>query len=159
MSPSLQPKYNKNDDFDIIKVHHIDEKQGEAFRERLVNFFKLSQEMIYTHDADGILTSINQAGLQLLGADKQQQVIGKSIKSFFSSPEMYDFFIERIIKQRQIENFEIIITRLDGSILYCVKTAHAVVDESGTILEVQGIIRDISKSAKTEQELWKMTLD
>ena len=159
MSPSLQPKYNKNDDFDIIKVHHIDEKQGEAFRERSVNFFKLSQEMIYTHDADGIFTSINQAGLRLLGANKHQQVIGKSIKSFFSSLEMYDFFIKRIIKQRQIENFEIILKRLDGSILYCVKTAHAVVDESGTILEVQGIIRDISKSAKIEQELWKMTLD
>ncbi len=159
MSLSLPQEYSKNPGVKDPEDNHVDPWRRKAFQERLVTFFKLSQEMIYSHDSDGMVTSINQAGLRLLGADDPRQVIGKPIKDFFHSEEMYDFFIRKLRERRQIENFEVILSRIDGSILYCTKTAHAVIDDSGGILEVQGIIRNISDRVKTEQELWKMNLE
>lgn len=159
MSPSLPPESSSHTDSSVSEEHHSDYNRREAFQERMVTFFRLSQEMIYSHDADGMVTSINQAGLRLLGANDPRQVIGKPIKSFFYSEEMYDFFIKKLKERRQIENFEVILAKMDGATLYCTKTAHAVIDDSGQILEVQGIIRNISDRVKTEQELWKMNLE
>lgn len=159
MSPSLLPESSRKSDLSVTGDKTLDPLRSKAFQERLLTFFKLSQEMIYSHDSDGMLTSINQAGVLLLGADDSRQIIGKSIKDFFYSEEMYDFFIRKLRERRQIENFEVIISRIDGSTLYCTKTAHAVIDDSGKLLEVQGIIRNISDRVKTEQELWKMNLE
>lgn len=159
MSPLLPHESSRSTDSSLSDGTPIDPKRRMPFQDRMVTFFKLSQEMIYSHDSDGLVTSINQAGMRLLGADDPRQVIGKHIKSFFYSEEMYDFFIKKLKERRQIENFEVFLARKDGSTLYCTKTAHAVIDEFGTILEVQGIIRNISDRVKTEQELWKMNLE
>lgn len=159
MSPSLPHDSSNSTGSSVSDGTPIDPKRRKLFQERMVTFFKLSQEMIYSHDADGMVTSINQAGLRLLGADDPRQVIGTPIKSFFFSEEMYDFFIKKLVEKRQIENFEVILSRMDGSTLYCTKTVHAVIDDDGKILEVQGIIRNISDRVKTEQELWKMNLE
>lgn len=159
MSPSLPQQSSSQHDTGSGPFQELQETRRKLFQERIVTFFRLSREMIYTHDDEGVITSINQAGLRLLGADDPRQVIGKSIKHFFYSEEMYDFFKRKLVDKRQLDNFEVFLKRMDGSTLYCTKTAHAVLGKNGEILEVQGIIRDISDRVKTEQELWKMNLE
>ena len=159
MSLSLPPQSSSRNDTGSGPFQELQETRSKLFQERMVTFFRLSREMIYTHDDEGVITSINRAGLRLLGADDPRQVIGKQIRQFFYSEEMYDFFKRKLVEKRQLENFEVILKRVDGSTCYCTKTAHAVLGDNGEILEVQGIIRDISDRVKTEQELWKMNLE
>jgi signal transduction histidine kinase len=58
-----------------------------------------------------------------------------------------------------VDDYEILLSRKDGSSIFCIETAHALKDASGSIIEIQGIVKDISARIANEQKLWKMNLE
>lgn len=126
---------------------------------RMGRFFEHSRDMIYTTDALGCFTSINKAGLELLGLSDDRDVLGKTFADFSPSPDVHDWYFQRIAQYGYVDDFEIVLKNKDGMHVFCSETAHVLKDEDGQILEIQGSIKDISDRIEHQQELWKMNME
>ena len=127
--------------------------------ERLRTFFDESKDMIYSSNADDVVASINAAGLALLGVADRFEVLGRPFADYLMSPEDRHLFLAKLQEQGFATDYECIFKRKDGSTLFCIETARAVKDKDGRIIEVQGIVKDISERIANERELWKTNLE
>ncbi len=126
---------------------------------RMGRFFEHSRDMIYTTDALGCFTSINKAGLELLGLSDDRDVLGKTFADFSPSPDVHDWYFQKIAQYGFVDDFEIVLKNKDGMHVFCSETAHVLKDEDGQILEIQGSVKDISDRIEHQQELWKMNME
>ncbi|MEI6873973.1 MAG: ATP-binding protein [Spirochaetota bacterium] len=127
--------------------------------ERLRTFFEESRDMIYTVDADDVFTSINEAGLALLGLANHHDILGSKFSDFALSVEDRAFFLRKMRENGYVTDYEIILEKANGSSVFCLETAQAVRGGDGCIAEIQGIVKDISERINKERELWKTNLE
>lgn len=126
---------------------------------RMTAFFDSSRDMIYTTDAAHRFTSINHAGLDLFGLSSRNEIIGHSFSEFMTDASIPEFFTKKLETDGYIDDYEIVLRRGDGTSLFCLETAHVVKAPDGSIIEIQGLIKDISDRIRNERELWKMNLE
>jgi two-component system, NtrC family, sensor kinase len=144
---------------------HAERIRGEAERalrkseERLRTFFGESKDMIYMTNADDIVASINDAGLELLGIEDRFEIVGRPFADQLLSAEDRHLFLANIGERGFVTDYECVFKRRDGSALFGLETARAVRDETGRLIEVQGIVKDISDRIADERELWKANLE
>ncbi len=115
--------------------------------------------MIYSSNADDVVAYINNAGLTLLGVSDRFDVVGRPFSDHVLSPGDRENFLKRIRTRGYVVDYECVFKRRDGSTVYCLESATAVKDESGNIVEIQGIVKDISERIASERELWKANLE
>jgi PAS domain S-box-containing protein len=127
--------------------------------EKLRTFFEESKDMIYATNADDIVASINNAGLALLGSSDRFEIIGRPFADHILSVEDRHLFLSRLREQGFVMDYECVFVRRDGSTVFCIETAHAVRDKNGRIVEVQGIVKDISERIANERQLWQANLE
>jgi two-component system, NtrC family, sensor kinase len=127
--------------------------------ERLRTFFAESKDMIYTTNADDVVASINDAGLALLGLNDRFEALGRPFSNHVLSPEDRQNFLARIREKGFVIDFEYVFMRKDGAPVFCIESARAVKDADGDIVEIQGIVKDISERIASERELWKTNLE
>ena len=127
--------------------------------ERLQTFFDESGDMIYSTNADDVVASINATGLTILGVEDRFEVIGRPFSNFALSSEDRQFFLAKIREKGRVDDYEIVLRKKDGSVTFCIETARAVKDKAGKVVEIQGIIKDISDRIERERQLWKINMD
>jgi two-component system, NtrC family, sensor kinase len=127
--------------------------------ERLRTFFAESKDMIYSTNADDVIASINDAGLALLGLADRFEALGQPFSNHLLSAGDRATFLTKVRERGFVVDFECIFRRKDGTSVFCIETARAVKDKSGNILEIQGIVKDISERIASERELWKANLE
>jgi len=133
------------------------EKQLAENLSRMSAFFASSRDMIYTMDVTGRITSVNAAGLKLIGAPDEKSVIGKRFEDLFENGDLHEFFEQKIKKDGYVADLEVVLKRRDGTSAYCLETSHAIKDSDGSVIEIQGHIKDISDRIRNEREMWKIT--
>jgi len=126
---------------------------------RLGNLFDGSPDMIYTADADDRITNLNHAGVKLLGLQDARDVIGKQVSSLSSNPEARPFELQRVVERGYSADNEIILRHTNGTAIFCIESTTILRDSAGNIIEVQGIIKDITQRIISERELWRSTLE
>jgi two-component system NtrC family sensor kinase len=126
---------------------------------RLRSFFEDSRDMIYTANAGDLVTSMNAAGLALVGRSEKHEVLGHPFSELVLNGEDRENFLRRIRAEGYAEDYEIVLKRKDGNAVFGIETAHALKGPGGEILEIQGIIKDISERIKNERDLWKANLE
>jgi PAS domain S-box-containing protein len=129
-----------------------------ASEKRLRAFFENSRDMIYTSNAEDIVTSINAAGLALTGKEKHD-VVGHPFSSLALNPGDREPMLRRVREEGYASDYEIVLAKKGGETVFCIETAHAIKGLKGGIVELQGIIKDISERIKDERELWKTNLE
>ena len=135
------------------------EKRLADNEQRLRTFLEGSHDMIYTADSDDIVTGINAAGLSLLKRSGKAEIIGKPFSSLALDPKDRELLLRTIRKVGYAADYEIVLKRGDGSSVFCLETAYAIRDPSGNIVELQGIVKDISERISSESALWKTNLE
>jgi PAS domain S-box-containing protein len=135
------------------------EKQLAESLSRMSAFFASSRDMIYTMDVSGRITSVNAAGLKLIGVSEEKDVIGKRFEDLFENGDLHEFFEQKIKKDGYVADLEVVLKRKDRTIAYCLETSHAIKDSDGSVIEIQGHIKDISDRIRNEREMWKMNLE
>jgi two-component system, NtrC family, sensor kinase len=140
-------------------IRRLAEKALEKSERRLRTLFEESKDMIYTVNADDVFVEINAAGLHLLDCRNRFEAIGHGFADFVMNPEDRATFLDRMGKNGFVSDYEIVLKKTNGSFIYCLDTAQAVYDSTGKIIEIQGIVKDISERIRNEQELWKANLD
>jgi two-component system, NtrC family, sensor kinase len=135
------------------------EKALRRSEERIRTFFEESKDMIYSSNAEDVVAQINAAGLELLGVEDRFEVLGRPFSDYVESPEDRRSFLARLREQGFATDYECVFKRKDGSTLFCIETARAVKDKDGRILEIQGIVKDVSERISHERELWKANME
>lgn len=135
------------------------EKELKRTQERISRFFASFHDMIYTLDSKHIVTNINKAGAAMLGFKDIEEVIGKPFSDFAVNADFHEFFMRKLHKDSFIDDCEILLRQDNGTPMYCVETACAIKTPEGEIIEIQGLIKDISDRIKSEQNLWKMNIE
>jgi two-component system, NtrC family, sensor kinase len=125
---------------------------------RLRSFVEDSHDMIYSCNADDVVTSVNPAGLKLLGRDRRE-VLGRHFADFALDSRDRGPLIRRLREEGFAADYEIVLKRADGETVFCLESSHCAKGPEGEIVEIQGIVKDISERIKDEREMWKANLE
>lgn len=124
-----------------------------ASREQFRQLVDLSPNAVAMHK-DGLLIFVNQAGLQLIGAEISEQVLGRPVLDFMH-PDYRDLVTKRIQSMVQTRQpappAEEKLIRLDGSVVD-VMISSAPLDVDGQLV-FQLVAQDLSQQKKLERAL------
>lgn len=135
-----------------------DKLQAEAaLKERYENLFENANDMVFTCDLEGRITSLNSAGEQLLHRGRNE-IAGR---------KLFDFIAE---EQRAAAErwFQQIVQRLDGPPVEWdftdgpgqrlkLEIGARIVEKAGRAVEVEGIARDITERKRLEKEILEVS--
>jgi two-component system, cell cycle sensor histidine kinase and response regulator CckA len=140
----------------------------ELYRE----LFENANDIVYTHDLEGHVTSINKAG-ELLGGYSRAELMKMNMSDLLlpGSRQSADEMLQRKLSGQERTNYEVEIKVRDGRVL-TLEISSRLIMKNGKPVGVQGIARDISDRKRTEdtlrqseeraqrgQKIWAQTFD
>ena len=105
--------------------------------------FEDSKDAIFVTSSTGQILDINPAGLSLFGYSKEEMQQMDLLEIYTIPAQLLKFRQETEI-HGSVRDFEAKLCKQDGTEMDCLITATIQQDEDGTILNYQGIVRDIS---------------
>lgn len=134
-----------------------DLKNAEAsIREREQKYrllFERNLAGICETNASGRILSCNNAFAQMLGYASNADVVGEDIGLFYFSVAERNRFLEKILRDKQLTNFETVLRHRDGRRLQIIENLSLYEDSISGEPVIEGIIIDISGLKKAEEEL------
>jgi len=127
----------------------------EALREseeRHRTFFEQSNDVIFVIGRDGKILDFNQASLDFFGYTREEmwEMKGQALYADFTARKR----IQQLIEQEgSVRDFEVRLRKQDGTEMDCLLTATERQADDGSIVEYQGIIRDITGRKRSEEQL------
>jgi len=125
--------------------------------ERYRRIFENSKDMVFITSVDGRFIDVNQAGVEMLGYESEEELSKILVKETYSYPEDREKFVHEIAHQGFARDFETKLTRRDGILIDVLITASVRKDGEGHIIGYEGIIKNISHRKRTEEELLQRT--
>ncbi len=116
------------------------------------HLFQKNLAGVYKADIGGVLLSCNKAFATILGYDDPEELIGKNTGSFYKDPALRKKYVEQILLNPVLVNFELEIIKKDGKVAGCLENAYLeqTVDSLGVI---SGTLLDVSEKHDFEQAL------
>lgn len=125
--------------------------QLEASEERYRSLFASMRDGIYRTDAEGIITLLNPAGLEILGYDVLEAVKNVPMKSMFVEEQDYARVMQELQRHRFVERARVWMRKPDSRSL-CVELAMTSVYDKGALVGMEGTLRDVTQNVRLEQE-------
>jgi PAS domain S-box-containing protein len=135
--------------------HDIHErKQAERTTGLLAAIVDSSDDAIVSKSLDGIITSWNRGAERLFGYSAEE-AIGQHIKLIVPHDRQHEeaTILERLGRGEQVEHFETVRVRKDGTTLDISLTISPVRDAAGIIVGTSKVARDITERKQTEKAL------
>ena len=131
-----------------------EQKRAEEKLQTLANAVESSSDAIITLSLDGIITSWNKAAEQVYGYSAQE-VIGKSVSILAPSHlrEETKKLTETVIQGEKVHQYETLRLRKDDTIINVSITFSPVFDNTGKLVAISGIVRDVTERIKAEEAL------
>jgi len=95
---------------------------------------------------------VNPAFAEIFGL-KLKDVFKKKTADFFESIRQWRLLNDKILRQGNIKNEEVISRKKDGTAIWCSLTVTAVKDKQGRVKWFDGLLEDISTHKQVEREL------
>lgn len=121
--------------------------------DRYIRIFENLKDAIYIVSPDGKLLYINQAGLDLFGYESREEMMEIHEMDIFLNTDDRKRFLDEIIREGFVKDFELKLKRKDGSTVDVLITASVLKDDSGNIIGYEEIVRDVSQWKKILEEL------
>lgn len=134
-------------------------KRREKELQRYRSLVNTAGDIVYTLDADGRFTFVNDMGLHLTGYAREE-IIGKHVslvlddQAITDGKEHIQELLNNDAKTQTSKSYEIILTTADGTTIPC-QTNITILTHNGEFNGTVGVVRDISK----QQELEAMIRD
>src|SRR5919199_5010861 len=148
---------------DVYKELRLRKKAEEALQkaeQKYRSIFENAQEGIFQTTLDGHYFSANQALAQIYGYDSPQELIAtlSSIQhQLYVDSRRRGEFITLMQQHGEVSEFESMVCRKDGKIIWISENARTVYDASGAPLYYQGFVEDITSRKQAEAERIKFT--
>jgi len=128
-----------------------------SLKERYRDLFESANDMVYTHDLSGRITSINVAGEQFL-ARKRRDVINRSLLDFIVEEQRPDArrWLADIVDGAAPATVEWdFLTGAGDRIRF--ETSTRLIEHEGREVEVEGIARDVTERRRLEKEILEIS--
>jgi diguanylate cyclase (GGDEF)-like protein/PAS domain S-box-containing protein len=129
------------------------EKTQHATEERYLDLFENANDIVFTHDLEGRITSVNKAAERITGYSRAEMLQMKACE--LVPPEHLQMAcktLERQVAGESSAPYELEITCKDGRRV-ALEVSTCIILREGKPFGVQGIARDISERKKTEEAL------
>jgi len=119
--------------------------------------FRDSKDMVFISSAKGEFIDVNQAGVEMLGYANKEELTQIHTKDTYLNSEERDKFVNEIMKEGFVKDFEVKLKRKDGISIDVLITANIRKDGSGETVGYEGIIKNITYRKNIEKELLQKT--
>lgn len=106
-------------------------------------FFENSKDMVYFCGSGGLISDINDSGLDMMGYDALPDE-NLNIHSFFKDEDALEEYLLSLHQNGYVRDFEIEMKKKDGSICNVLLTAVAIRNEYGDMTGCEGIAKDLT---------------
>ncbi|MEM9007675.1 MAG: PAS domain S-box protein [Cyanobacteria bacterium P01_F01_bin.86] len=150
----------KVENFSAVMRDMRDIKRAEVDSRLLASVVESSEDAIITKNLDSIITSWNQAAVDLFGYTAAE-AIGQPITLIFPEERLQEesTIIARIKNKQKIEHFETVRLHKDRTLIDISVTISPLLDSHGNVVGASKIVRDISDRKAYEQYLEQTNAD
>lgn len=129
-------------------------KRADEATNLLAAIVESSDDAIISKSLDGVITSWNSGAERLLGYNRGEAV-GKHIFLIIPDDRRDEeiVILERLKRGEQVDHFETVRRRKDGTMIDLSLTISPVKDAAGRVIGASKVARDISESKRIEREL------
>jgi len=135
-------------DTERLQAEEALQQREEQYR----HLFEKQIDIYYRTDLVGKIIMVSPSVEKSLGY-KPEDLIGSNITDLYALPEERDSFLAVIMKNGFAENYEIQMTRKNGSSVWMAANSRPDKDNVGRILGVEGVIRDITENKRMKEAL------
>jgi PAS domain S-box-containing protein len=121
----------------------------EAFRRLLDNV----PAGIYRTTPGGKVLIANQALVEMLGFPSRQELLSADVRYLYADPHVRDEYTERLEREGELRNVELLLRRRDGRLLRVLENARAVKDAQGNVMYYEGVLTDVTETRNLEEQL------
>ncbi len=114
--------------------------------------FEQIQDVFYQTDFNGIITEISPS-IESYSGFTRDDLIGKSVESVYFDPSERMKFVNNVLKKRKVIDYELRLKTKDGRLIFSSTSSHVVFDSYGNPSGFEGILHDITRRKKAEQQL------
>ncbi len=126
----------------------------EKSEERYRTIFERSSDGIILTDFHGKILEVNQAGIEILGYKKKEELMAvESVMAFFEDREALHGLIKRLSQEGFVTDYEVRLLGKQGRVFDVLITSNVILDIIGQITGYILIIRDITKRKMAEEQI------
>lgn len=128
-----------------------------ALEARFRDLFENANDMVYTHDREGRITSMNQSGERLLQMPRAA-ILSRNILDFVAEEQRAAArqWLENVVKEPTLPAMEWDFVAASGQRLK-LEVSTRLIEHSGRVGEVEGIARDITERKRLEREILEIS--
>jgi PAS domain S-box-containing protein len=128
-----------------------------ALEERYRDIFENATDMLYTHDREGRITSINQTGERLLQRSRRD-LLGRNFLDFVAPEQRASArqWLGRLLQGAAMSDVEWDVIAASGDRIKLEISAR-LIEQNGGPLEIEGIARDITERKRLEREILEIS--
>ncbi len=129
-----------------------------ASENRYRSLFESVPVGVYQTTPEGRILAANPALVRLLGYETEDELKALDVgRELYADPAQRKRCLERLVKEGEIRNLELVLKRRDGTLVQVLEHSHVVRDSRGGALYFEGALADISHLKETEAELLRHT--
>ena len=129
------------------------EQELQASEARYRSLFEGVPVGLYRSTPEGVLLDANSALVDMLGYPDRETLLAAGSVAFYADPADRQRWRAEIEAQGVLRGFEAQLKRADGSLIWTLDTARAVVDADGRLLYYEGSLEDITARKRAEEAL------
>ncbi len=114
-----------------------------------------SPDMLYRTDLQGRVSYVSPSTSQMTGYTTEEAIGMNLAEDGYLFPEERVIFLSKLQEAGRVTNFEARLKRKDGSIFWASTNAHFIKDQTGNVIGVEGVTRDITELKTAEEALRK----
>ncbi|MGD8290213.1 MAG: PAS domain S-box protein [Desulfobacterales bacterium] len=138
---------------DISELKRLQEEVARR-EKKYRRIFEGSHDMIYTTNKPGKILDINQAGVEMLGYRRKEDLIeAGSARDLYHDTKDRDRFLTVINRKGSVKDYEVDFKMSNGTPIHALMSSRRYENPETGDIEYEGIIKDITHRKRTEENL------